>query len=409
MSLDSDVLNRVFEVFKRIAFPQKNPNAISLLLGIFFLLPVYSFADAPSNEASSYWQRVAEIRSDNAYSNSVERGSFKRDHTIVGHEESFHFSVHVPESYSPKDPMPLHIYLHGGVGFSGKKISVNAKNNLKRLRIDNTISVYPSAWKSAKWWHEVQPKNILKIIKELKSEYNIDDNRVFIHGVSDGASGTYYYASHIPTPFAGFVALIGSPRVLSDKNNTYGTTFIPNFINKPIFALNTKKDHLFPSSSVKSFFERVNTLGGDVRFHSVSGKHDMNWLNKKKKDIQAFVSDQRRNPYPDKLRWQIDAGQEFPRIHWLVLNTPIDADKPSIAEVNKQGNIVYLSSINISTVSLLISPDHFDLNREIQIWANKTLVFNQRISPDVNTLNKWYEIDKDKSMLFSNEIHIELN
>jgi dienelactone hydrolase len=375
-------------------------------------LATHALTDQPElhqDEFAAYWQRVAEIRSVSSYSNTVKRGSFKRSHLIDNHDDRFHYSVHVPESYIAGEAMPLHIYLHGGVGFSNKKVSAQALSNLKKLRVDNTISVYPSAWKSAKWWHESQSKNIPKIIKELKAEYTIDDDRVFIHGVSDGASGTYYFASHIPTPFAGFVALIGSPRVLSDKNNTHGATFIPNFINKPLFALNTKKDHLFPSSSVKAFFERVNALGGDIRFHSVSGKHDMKWLNKKKKDIQAFISAQRRNPYPDKLRWQIDAGQEFPRIHWLVLNTPIDADKPSIAEVNKQGNIVYLSSINISKVSLLISPDHFDLNREIQIWANKTLVFNQRISPDVNTLNKWYEIDKDKSMLFSNEIHIDLN
>ncbi|MFT7561137.1 MAG: hypothetical protein ACI93R_003062 [Flavobacteriales bacterium] len=299
--------------------------------------------------------------------------------------------------------MPIHIYLHGGVRFSSKKVSSGTIKRLKKLRIDDTISVYPSAWGSSKWWYESQAKNITKIIETLKEDYNIDENKIFIHGVSDGASGAYYFASHMPTPFAGFVALIGSPGQLSGKK-TFGTTFVANFTNTPILSVNTRKDPIFSASSVTSFFKQVNSIGGDITFHLMAGKHDMNWFGKKQKEIRDFATLKVRNPYPDLLRWQVDSGGEFPRVHWLVVNNPLDIKQPSITEVKKQNNVVRLSSLNVSSVTLLISPDHFNLEENIQVWANQSIIFDQKVVPDINVLNKWFNSDKDRSMLFAAEI-----
>lgn len=251
-------------------------------------------------------------------------------------------------------------------------------------------------------------KNIVEIIKIIKESYNVDDNRVFLHGLSDGGGGVYYFASHRPTPFAGFIALIGSPHVLRDKHNVFGKTFPGNFVNKPIFAVNAQEDEFFPAESVERLFEAVNSSGGDITFHVVGGNHfGMPWLIKEKEDYEAFVARYARNPYPDTLYWQIDEGGEFKRIHWLILNGTSGADTESAVVANKSGNVVNLSSRNVSSATLLISSDHFDLSQNVQVWSNEKLVFDQTVIPDIRVLDKWYEMDRDRSMVFAYEICLD--
>lgn len=379
----------------------------------FFCLDLSSgvcsdIADEGLSSEKLYWQRLDEIRSEKNYPVDVTRGTYKSSHKLEGFEYTFHYIVDVPETYDPAQSMDLHIYLHGGVGMSANRISKRKMRRLERLRVGGAISVYPSASSSAKWWYESQTKNIVQIIKTVKESYNIDDNRVFLHGLSDGAGGAYYFASHLPTPFAGFIALIGSPHVLRSSNRVFGTTFPGNFINKPIFALNTKDDHLFPAKSVEDLFERVNNSGGDITFYAERGDHfSMRWLGARKKDYESFVAKNSRNPYPDFLYWQIDVGGEFDRIHWLIVNGTQGGDTKSAVLANKIGNAVHLSSYNVSAVTLLISSDHFDLSKNIQVWLNQVLVIDQKVSPDISVLDKWFKLDQDRSMLFAGEIYLD--
>lgn len=386
--------------------------ALGLLLSVHTLDSSASVCggvqDIPSSAEALYWERLDEIRAKQNYPTNATLGTFSRSHKVDGFDKTLHYTVNVPDSYDPQQKMDVHIYLHGGVGISSNRVSNVKIRRLKRLKIDDAISVYPSAWSAAKWWYEPQAKNIVKIINTLKQTYNVNENRVFLHGISDGAAGAYYFASHLPTPFAGFIALVGSPHVLRPKHRVFGTTFPGNFVNKPIFAINTKDDHLFPAKSVEKLFDALNSGGGDISFYAMPGDHfGMSWLSTRKNDYTHFVDTKTRNPYPDTLIWQIDEGGEFKRIHWLVLHGRQGAEADSAVAVQKTGNAVYLSSKNVSAVTLLISSEHFDLSKNIQVWSNRELVFDQKVSPDIRVLDKWFELDQDRSMLFASEVCLD--
>ena len=122
---------------------------------------------------------------------------------------------------------------------------------------------------------------------------------------------------------------------------------------------------------------------------------------------EKFIAKYTRNPYPDTLYWQIDEGEEFNRIHWLILSGAKGGDEASAVVATKQGNTVHLGVKNVSTVTLLISSDHFDLSQNIQVWSNDKLVFDEAIAPDARVLEKWFETDRDKSMLFAYEICLD--
>ena len=120
------------------------------------------------------------------------------------------------------------------------------------------------AWADAPWWDDDQILNLNAILDQLKETYNIDENRVVIAGVSDGATGAYYIAMRDTTPFASFLPLNGAIAVLrSSSTGTDGEMFPNNFANKPFFIVNGKITLSGAQQSV-TFLEAFRQVGRSV-------------------------------------------------------------------------------------------------------------------------------------------------
>jgi hypothetical protein len=77
-------------------------------------------------------------------------------------------------------------------------------------------------------------------------------------------------------------------------------------------------------------------------------------------------------------------------------------------EAERDGNTVTLDAYHVRRLTLLISPDVFDLERPIRLIANGEVVFDEMVSPSVETLRKWAAGDDDRTMLYAAEVTIEL-
>jgi predicted peptidase len=59
-----------------------------------------------------------------------------------------------------------------------------------RIPSDGEIVLHPRAWFDSAWWTSGQLENLTKLIDRIKREYNIDESRVYVTGISDG--GAHY-------------------------------------------------------------------------------------------------------------------------------------------------------------------------------------------------------------------------
>jgi hypothetical protein len=357
--------------------------------------------------AADYAAEFERLQRGPQYAADVPRGLQYRKHQPGDGETEYQYAVRIPKDYTPERRWPVHFLLQGGLEYRSRGMEESEVERLDRFTVPGTISVYPSAWRHRMWWHKGQNENLMGILNALKREYNVDENRVFVQGASDGGSGALYVASHYPTAFAGFVSLIGSIRVLHPGNDTHGMTFLSNFA-KPIYALNTNRDRLYPARQQEEIIDTIKEFGGDVTWVVKKGKHNLFWYDSVRDDTLEFVDNTAREPYPDHLRWQVDAQTEFRRLHWLIAGEVIDEDKEGLVDVQKRDNDIFLASVNMKDVTLLLSTEHFDFNRNIRIWVDRTPVFNQPIAPSAQTLNEWHEIDRDRSMLFAAELRVGL-
>ena len=159
-------------------------------------------------------------------------------------------------------------------------------------------------------------------MNDLKRVYNVDENRVHLLGISDGATGAYYHAFKATTPWAGFLPFNGHPVVLANPaTGVDGDLYVTNLRNKPFFVVNGAHDPLYPAASVERFVRLFLEAGIFVNFRpQADAGHDMRWWPRESPRIDSFVRDTRRTPLPDELTWETDSGEAFNRAHWLVID-----------------------------------------------------------------------------------------
>ena len=152
-----------------------------------------------------------------------------------------YYAVTVPAGYDPARRYQVRFQLHGGVGGrTGNQ--PRGSGEIGTLAGAEQFYVIPYSWNESPWWSDDQVLNISTIVDSLKRTYNIDENRVVLAGVSDGATGAYYIAMRDTTPYASILPLNGFLMVLANEEIDDGRIFPNNLRNKPLFVINGGKD-----------------------------------------------------------------------------------------------------------------------------------------------------------------------
>ena len=268
----------------------------------------------------SFDEALTRLRHGRDYGADVPRGlQIGRHRTFDGLDHEYVFVV--PETYDPSRPTQVRFQLHGGIA-RARPLAAN------RVRTDalpggvEEIVVFPIGWVRSLWWSATQADNLARILDRLKRTYNVDENRVYLTGASDGGTGVFYMAFREPTQWASFLPLIANMMVLSTPAvRTDGEMYPGNAVNKPIYVVNTGRDRLYPAHGVQIYVDHLSKLGGVVVFRVYPElDHSTEWWANERPEFESFVHDHPREPYPDKISWQTERIDRFNRVHWLIID-----------------------------------------------------------------------------------------
>jgi len=332
----------------------------------------------------------------------------------------FRYVLLVPKDYDPTRAHPVRVYLHGGVA----RREPGQWRDPERLERPGELAVFPSAWAESLWWDWSQVENLNAIVADLKREYNVDENRVYLFGVSDGATGGYYQAFKAPTIWAGFVCLIGHPAVLSNPRfAASGEIFARNLSHQALFIANAVDDRLYPTRTVTPFVTLFERIGAEVVFREKPGDHSVAWWPEEAERIEAFIAAHPRRPLPDRLDWETESTERGNRVAWLRIDElateaarrdPLPADpfphfQPAgRVRLERVDNRITISTFNVAALTLLVSPDQFDFRRPLEIAANGHPSVSVPIAQSVRTLLDWAARDNDRSMQFGAELRLRV-
>lgn len=231
------------------------------------------------------------------------------------------YAITIPEGYDPSRKYQVRVQLHGGVMMRHSNAPPPNAGGVGALAGVEQIYIVPFAWDAAAWWTDDQLLNLHAILDRTKRDYNVDENRIALSGVSDGGTGTYYAAMRETTPFAVFLPLNGFMMVLGASDLVVDGPLFPNNIkNKPFFIVNGLRDPLYPAKTVEPYIEHYKAGGVTLEYRPQDAGHNTSWWPQVKDLYETFVRDHPRNPYPDALTWETADTTAHNRAHWLVID-----------------------------------------------------------------------------------------
>ena len=145
-------------------------------------------------------------------------GQQQLNRTLFFDGQNRSFIVYVPPSYDGSTQVPLVFNFHGGGGTSSSFIFTNDMRPIADTA--NFIAVYPQAAVdptdgSNSWLHKTPTTHndvnfIEAIIDTLSNDYNIDNDRVYACGYSEGGIFSYELGCRLNNRIAGFASVSGS-------------------------------------------------------------------------------------------------------------------------------------------------------------------------------------------------------
>jgi poly(3-hydroxybutyrate) depolymerase len=378
-------------------------------------------ASLPSARAdTAFAEAYARLKQGRAYSKEVPTGTLKKRHG------QFSYWLTVPDRYDPAKKYQVRFQLHGGVM---RQEATLRGDGVVRLAGAEQIYISPAGWSEAPWWSDQQVASLRAILEDVKRDYNVDENRVVVSGVSDGGTGAYYVAMRDTTPYASFLPLNGYVLVLrSPELAIRGDLFLNNLRNKPLYIVNGGRDPLYPVDAVQPSIVHLHAGGVAMVYRpQPDAGHDTSWWPAIKDDFEEFVRTHPRVPLPDTLTWEVSETRTWNRAHWLIVDklgtTPGDATdlddlnrsagqaifrngRSGRVDLTRAGNTVSVWTRGVKELTLLLSPDQFDFGKPVKVVVNGRVAFDGRVEKSLETLEKWAARDHDRTMLFAAELKI---
>ena len=206
--------------------------------------------------APSFDDAFQRLRKGRSYSADVATGVVRGSHEMGG--RTFVYPLDVPSAYKPSVRYQVRFQLHGGIG--RPEAALRGSGAIGALAGAEQIYVLPASWDQAPWWGPAQIESLAIILDKVKRIYNVDENRVAVSGVSDGATGAYYIGMRETTPYASFLPLNGFIMILANPSLGIREQLFPNNLrNKPLFVVNGGRDRLYPTNIVDPYVRHLQT------------------------------------------------------------------------------------------------------------------------------------------------------
>jgi len=137
------------------------------------------------------------------------------------------YRVHVPAGYAPSRPTPMVMSFHGGGGNMDYQADDKYYGLISKSERTGYVLVFPNgfskfpggklaSWNAGNCCAAARDRNVddvgfvREIIKDLRSQLNIDPNRIFANGMSNGALFSYRLACEMSETFKAIASVAGS-------------------------------------------------------------------------------------------------------------------------------------------------------------------------------------------------------
>jgi predicted peptidase len=198
------------------------------------------------------------------------------------------YLLYLPPEYESKDAWPVLFFLHG-IGERGTDLNLVKRHGPPKLieqgRDFPFIVVSPQCPRD-QWW---QPVELNALLDEIIEQHKVDEDRVYVTGLSMGGFGTWSWVAHAPRRLAAIAPICGGGEPFRTRD----------FRHVPAWVFHGAQDQAVPLRRSEEMVEALKRNGGQVKFtvYPEAG-HDA-WTETYDNDeLYAWLLEQRRSAEP---------------------------------------------------------------------------------------------------------------
>jgi len=165
------------------------------------------------------------------------------------------YLLYLPKDYnSAEKKFPLMLFLHGA-GERGRDLNLVKKHGPPKLIEQGKefpfIIVSPQCPENA-WW---SIEDLYALIDDVTQNYKVDENRIYVTGLSMGGYGTWALAENAPNRFAAIAPVCGGGNPLT----------ICKIGKLPVWAFHGAKDPVVPVSASQQLVDALKSCGNNAK------------------------------------------------------------------------------------------------------------------------------------------------
>ena len=252
--------------------------SVILTTGLVFI-PGIALAQVPSQVPEPVPESVAQPL--------IETGFLDRTLTLDG--DDYNYQVYVPRDYQMSEAWPVVLFLHGA--------DENGDEGLKQTQVGlgRAIRFNPERWPAIVVfpqgpgdedlsWQESSGEIAMTALEATLEEFNVDESRVYLTGLSMGGEGSWYLGYQYPEKFAAIVPVCGFVDDLFGFSSFVPESSIDIYADVaerlqdiPIWVFHGDADTVVPVEESRRMVAALEAVGADVQYTEFSGVGHNAW------------------------------------------------------------------------------------------------------------------------------------
>jgi|GEM_PF-174045 len=293
------------------------------------------------------------------------------------------YALYIPENFDETRAYPLVVFLHGAMSnhrlglmrafgqgnIQGKEFvnpnrvtvttDLEATRSYPKLKSVDYIVVAPYARGTA-GYQGIPEADVYQMLDDVKSRFNIDEDRIYLTGLSMGGGGTIYLSMTRPDIWAAIApTCAGLPGENAEQ--------VSNLSNLPV--------HIFVGSldgpeSKRELRDQLIAAGSPVvKYTEYPGIGHNSWeWSYKDGFIFDWFSQFERNLYPNEVKFT-SALYKYNKAYWVTFDKLIPGESASIDAKFEVENEIEVTTKNLDAFSLHIN-EHPQFNASEKVAVN---------------------------------------
>jgi pimeloyl-ACP methyl ester carboxylesterase len=267
------------------------------------------------------------------------------------------YGLYVPKNFDPAKKYPLVMSLHGawsnhrlnlrrvfGMGNHRGESDAEATRYFPPLPDVDYFVASPLA-RGTLGYQGIPEKDVYDVLADVKRRFPIDEDRVYLTGLSMGGGGTVWLGLTRPDVWAAIAPVC--PAVPAGA-----IEFAPNALNVPVHLFQGGADPVVKPEGTRGLDRELEELGTHVEYTEYPNVQHNSW-DKAYENAAIFnwFSQFKRNRYPDRVRFVTDR-YNYPGAYWVHIDRLTPGTPASIEATFTNGNRISIKASGVDAFTL---------------------------------------------------------